>query len=134
MRTGTLSRDAGFTLIELMLTLAVGGILMGMAGAGLTTWSSNSEHKGARDEIVSVLRVTAERALSEGRTYCLAFGTTGSWQTYRSSCGVAGTRPADAGHRALPRSASTGRLRRKYGDCSVARSIEIREDAAEPHA
>jgi prepilin-type N-terminal cleavage/methylation domain-containing protein len=86
-----LDRDqSGFTLVELLVTLSVSAVLMALAGTSLASWSSSAAHKGARDEIVSALRNTAQRALSEGRTYCLAFGTDGSWSTYRSECGSTG--------------------------------------------
>lgn len=81
--------EDGFTLIELMVTLSIGAVLVGLAGSGLATWSSTASHKGARDQTISALRVTAQRALSEGRTYCLAFGTNGSWRTYRTACTTA---------------------------------------------
>lgn len=82
--------DSGFTLIELLVTLSVGAVLTGMAGTSLAGWSASNAHKGTRDEVVSELRATAQRALSEGRTYCVAFQSDGSWKTYRRSCSSTG--------------------------------------------
>jgi prepilin-type N-terminal cleavage/methylation domain-containing protein len=82
--------ESGFTLIELLVTLSISAILLATAGSSLASWSDSTAHKGARDEVVSALRMTAQRALSEGRTYCLAFGANGSWSTYRTQCGSAG--------------------------------------------
>ena len=77
---------SGFTLIELLVTMGVAGILMAMAGASLSSWASSNEHKSSRDEVLSGLRNTAQRALSEGRTYCMAFTANGTWSTYRTTC------------------------------------------------
>ena len=85
------STDSGFTLIELLVTLSVGAVLMGLAGTSLAGWSASNAHKGTRDEVVSALRNTAQRALSEGRTYCVAFQANGTWKTYRRSCDSSGT-------------------------------------------
>ena len=82
--------DSGFTLIELLVTLSVGAVLSGLAGSSLAAWSASNGHKGARDEVTSALRATAQQALSEGRTYCLAFQSDGSWVAYRRSCDSAG--------------------------------------------
>ena len=82
--------DRGFTLIELLVTLSVMGIMSGLAMTSFSSWSQSSEHRGARDEVVSTLRNAAERALSEGRTYCVDYSSD-SWTTYRSSCSSAGT-------------------------------------------
>ncbi len=83
--------DSGFTLIELLVTVSISGILLGLVGPSISSWSSSNAHKATRDETVSALRTTAQRALAEGRTYCLAFGTNGSWSTYRKACGSGGT-------------------------------------------
>ena len=82
--------DRGFTLVELLVTMSVGAILVGLAGTSLAGWSASNAHKGTRDEVVSSLRNVAQRALSEGRTYCVAFRADGSWRTYRRSCDGAG--------------------------------------------
>jgi prepilin-type N-terminal cleavage/methylation domain-containing protein len=82
--------DSGFTLIELLVTLSIGAALFGLAGTSLSSWSSANAHKASRDEAVSALRNAAQRALSEGRTYCLSFAADGTWKTYRTSCGAAG--------------------------------------------
>ncbi len=82
--------DSGFTLIEVLVTLSVGAVLSGLAGTSLAAWSASNGHKGTRDEVISALRTTAQQALTEGRTYCLAFQADGSWLTYRRSCDSTG--------------------------------------------
>ena len=77
--------DRGFTLLEMLVTLSIAGIMAGIAGMSMARYASNAAHRGTRDEVVSLLRTTAEQALSEGRTYCVSFSTTG-WTTYRYAC------------------------------------------------
>lgn len=82
--------DGGFTLIELLVALSVMGIMSGLAVTSFASWSQSSQHRGARDEVVSTLRNAAERALSEGRTYCVEY-TAAAWTTYRTACSTSGT-------------------------------------------
>ena len=77
--------DTGATLLELLGTMAVLGILSGIAATSFVSYQVSSEHRAARDEVVSSLRKAAQQALSEGRTYCLHFdGST--WETWRFAC------------------------------------------------
>lgn len=101
MQRPTRTDDTGFTLIELLVTLSVMGIMSGLAVTSFATWSASSDHRSARDEAVSTLRNAAERALSEGRAYCVHYSGA-SWTTYRFACPpdtgviVAGPTPLDA--------------------------------------
>lgn len=80
-----LGGDAGVTLMELLTAMVVMGIMMTIAVSGFVSYRVSSEHRGARDEVVSVLRNAAERALSEQRRYCVQFSSTG-WTLYRTAC------------------------------------------------
>ena len=90
MKSRCTADDRGFTLIELLVTLSLGAVLTGLAGTSLADWSESNAHKGTRDEVVSALRNTAQRALAEGRTHCVAFQSDGSWKVYRRACDSTG--------------------------------------------
>jgi type II secretion system protein H len=80
-------RDGGFTLIEVMVTLALLGTMMAMAVSGWSSWSKASEHAGTAQEIQSVLRQTQQRAVTEGGAMCVLFDTTANaYTTYRGAC------------------------------------------------
>jgi len=83
-------RDEGFTLIELMVTIVLASILMATAVWSFNSYLRASQHSGSATEVRSVLRNASERALSEGRTYCVYFEPpTRSYTVYRSRCDVA---------------------------------------------
>lgn len=81
-------REAGFTLIEVMVTMAIASTLMAVGVFGFTNWQRTSQQRGTAQELVSALRSTAVRAVSEGRTYCVDFdsATTQTYAVYRVSC------------------------------------------------
>ena len=80
--------DGGFTLIEVMVTMAIASTLMAVGAFGFTNWQRTSQQRGTAQELVSALRSTAVRAVSEGRTYCVDFdsATTTVYAVYRVSC------------------------------------------------
>ena len=83
-------REAGFTLIELMVTMAIATTLMSLGIFSFTRWQDVSQQKGSAEAVVSALRNTAERSVSEGRTYCVDFGaaSTQTYAVYRVACGT----------------------------------------------
>ena len=83
-------RDAGFTLIELMVTMAVAATMMSIGLFTFTRWQNVSQQRGSAEAVVSALRNTAERSVSEGRTYCVDFSTasTQAYIVYRVACGT----------------------------------------------
>ena len=86
------SADEGFTLIEMLMVIAIMGVGMAIAVAGFQTYAQSAEHTGTRDSVVSALRAANQRALTEASTYCVRFAADGtSWTTYRSSCAAAST-------------------------------------------
>lgn len=81
-------RDAGFTLLELMVTISIAGILMAITTWGMRNYLLSNRQAGTASDIRSALRNAGERSLSEGRTYCVYFTAT-TWTLYRSDCTVA---------------------------------------------
>jgi len=76
--------DSGFTLIELMVTMLIASTLMSIGAFGFTNWQRTSQQRGTAQELVSALRNTAQRSVSEGRTYCVGLTA----QSYVVSRGV----------------------------------------------
>lgn len=114
--------DRGFTLIEMLVTLSIGGVLSGLAVSSFSSWSQSSQHRGARDEVVSTLRNAAERALSEGRTYCVSYDA-GAWTTYRLACGAGGTVVGGPTRPDSSKETFTGSLAAPTGSTSVCPSV-----------
>lgn len=85
-RRSAASADAGFTLIELLVTMALLGILSATAVWGLRAYQHSQDESGSAHAVLSGLRNVAERAQSEGRTYCVSFDTATSWSIWRYSC------------------------------------------------
>jgi len=81
-------RDAGLTLIELMVTLALAGILMTIGILAMKAYLISNRQAQTADSIRSTLRNAGEQSLSEGRTYCVYFTAT-TWTVYRADCTVA---------------------------------------------
>jgi prepilin-type N-terminal cleavage/methylation domain-containing protein len=79
--------EQGFTLLELMVTLAIAGILMGLGTWAMRSYLIANRESGTAQEVRSALRAGAEQSLSEGRTYCVYFTPT-TWTTYRFNCTV----------------------------------------------
>ena len=92
MRLSTRSRlsDQGFTLIELIVVMAIGGTLALIGTFGFVNYQRVSQHRGSSQELVSQLRNSSERSISEGRTYCVDIDATGrSYTTWRYACSTA---------------------------------------------
>ena len=89
-RSSETGRDGGFTLIELMVTMAIVTTLMSIGVFTFTRWQNVSHQKGSAESVVSALRNAAERSVSEGRTYCVDFNsaTTQAYVVYRVACGT----------------------------------------------
>lgn len=79
--------DRGFTLIEVIVTVALLSSLMTVAASGWITWSRASAHEGVALQIRSVLRQAQQRAVTEASSLCVLFDTASdSWQLYRGRC------------------------------------------------
>ena len=82
------SREAGVTLIELVVVLALLCILGFASMAALGDVQVVSSAKGASDEVVSAIRYTRQRAISEAQDYCIATSTTGGVGRYQIYLGA----------------------------------------------
>lgn len=93
--------DEGFTLVELVGVMSIAGVL-GLIGIfGFTNYRNAAQLRGTAQEVVSQLRNASERAISEGRTYCVDVNASAkTYSLWRYSCGgsgstqVAGTKKA----------------------------------------
>jgi prepilin-type N-terminal cleavage/methylation domain-containing protein len=86
--------DHGFTMIELLVVMVVAGVLMGIGIFGFTNWQQTAQQQGSASQLVSTLRSSSERAVSEGRTYCVDISGGASYTQWRYSCSAAGTQVA----------------------------------------
>lgn len=78
--------DAGFTMLELMVVLLLIGIVSAIAVFGLSSYAQAQNLSGTAQSVLGSLRSAAERAQSEGRTYCVSFDTATTWSVWRYSC------------------------------------------------
>lgn len=71
----TAMRRAGFTLVELVMTLALLGILAAVVGPQV--FSTNTfEARGFHDETLALLRFAHKSAIAQRRPVCVTFTTT----------------------------------------------------------
>lgn len=82
----------GFTLIELMVVVVLVSVAGGLGVTALSGYSKAQDFQGSADLLVSDMRKAGQRALAEGRTYCLHVqDAADTWSLYRGACGIGGT-------------------------------------------
>lgn len=59
-----MKRVRGFTLLELMITVAVGGLLLSMAVPALQSFTNNSKRSGAVNDFVSSMHLARNTAIT----------------------------------------------------------------------
>jgi type IV fimbrial biogenesis protein FimT len=114
------SRQAGFTLVELLIVGAITAILLVVAVGGFGTTAARKRLEGTANEIVSHLQQARSEAVSRNRPVRLTFGTdchilhatnTGNWT---AACnGSAFTPPTSPGEVVITR------LERTPGEATV---------------
>lgn len=77
--------DAGFTMLELVVVMAIAGVLATIGMFGFASWQATAQQQGTADAVLSQLRNASTRAVSEGRTYCVEL-TGDAFAVYRYSC------------------------------------------------
>ena len=79
--------DGGFTLVELIVVMALLGLMMMVTVAGWRSWSRSNEQAGAARALQSILRGAQQQAVTEGRSMCVTFDTAADTYTvYRGRC------------------------------------------------
>jgi len=90
------NRDAGASLIEVMVSVVLLGVMAAIAVSGWTAWARASEQSGTARHIQSTLRQTQQRAVTEGKSMCVNFDTAAqSFTVYRGACDDAGKVPVE---------------------------------------
>jgi prepilin-type N-terminal cleavage/methylation domain-containing protein len=85
------STDDGFTMLELVVVMAIASVLMAIGIFGFTNWQRTAQQQGSASQLVSTLRTASERAISEGRTYCVDISAGTSYTVWRYACATTGT-------------------------------------------
>lgn len=77
--------DAGYTVLEMVVTIALAGTLMAIAVGGYQGWARASAQQGLADRLQSSLRLAQQRAVTEGSSMCVLFAGD-TWRLYRGAC------------------------------------------------
>lgn len=82
-------RDGGFTLIEVLVTIGLSGVMAALAIAGYARWAESSAHIGTAREVQTVMRQAQQQAVTEGFATCVSFNDAADTYTvYRGPCGA----------------------------------------------
>ena len=84
MRRTAESREGGFTLVELMFTMLLFGIIVAIGVAPYRNYRVNQAHVNTTRRIVAALRNAQISAVAENTTYRVRFGPNGkTWRLER---------------------------------------------------
>jgi len=73
MKQSRIKKIAGFTMVELMITIVVIGVLAAMAGPGFSNWIPKMKLKAEAREKVNFLRQARSRAIAENSQFGVYF-------------------------------------------------------------
>jgi prepilin-type N-terminal cleavage/methylation domain-containing protein len=73
MRRLTVHKNQGFTLLEILVALAITGILAALTGPNLLAWLNSNKVQEATDSIQSALRDAQRQAIRRGRSCTINF-------------------------------------------------------------
>jgi type IV fimbrial biogenesis protein FimT len=83
--------DAGFTMVELLITLVLVGIVLSIAVPAVSGWLDNSNLRAGARTMASDVAFLRESALASGRTHLMAFNVGANQYTLRWDSDGAGT-------------------------------------------
>ena len=78
-------RDQGFTMLEVLVTIAIMGIVMAFSVSGWGRYARAHEQSGTAQELRASLRSVQQRAVTEGTTFCVSFTPT-AYTVWRTTC------------------------------------------------
>jgi len=105
-----MNRSSGFSLIELLIAVAVLGLLIGIGIPGLSGYRDTLAQQEARGQLIADLRYARQTSVTRHRSVVIAFGngsTTTNITDYSLHTDLDGDRIHDSNeprlHRALPK-------------------------------
>lgn len=73
--------DAGYSLVEVLVTIVLMGTLMAIGFGSFRGWAVAKDHEGAAADLQTVLRQTQTRSITEGVSFCVTFNESASTYT-----------------------------------------------------
>ena len=78
--------EHGFTLLEVLTTITIAGIVMASAVVGMFALARAQQQSSTAQSLLSAMRAAQASAQGEGRAYCIRIDSSTSWSTWRYSC------------------------------------------------
>lgn len=83
--------DDGFTLVELLVVMAIMSVLLGLSVGAYRTYATTQAHRAAADGVVALLRDAHQSAITEGVAYSVDLSkANGPWTMHRGSLTCSG--------------------------------------------
>jgi type IV fimbrial biogenesis protein FimT len=80
-----INSQAGFTLIELMITIAVLGVLIGLGVPSFRLWMQNTQVRNAADAILNGVQLARAEAVRRNMNVEFALGNGAEWTVEQAS-------------------------------------------------